>query len=243
MSIIYEPKGRAREYAELAANLYSGCAHGCEYCYAPGALRINKTDFRLCVKPRKDCLQQLEKDAAKLAGTDKRILLSFSTDPYQPCEEQYGLTRQAIEILHSHNIGVTILTKGGMRAARDFDLLGQADTFGTSLTFTDIAQSMEWEPGAAIPGDRLAAMKLAHEKGIPTWASIEPVIDPAQSLDLIQVAIPFCDYYKVGKLNHHPLAKTIDWCRFGGMVRNTLEEAGKHFYIKEDLRKEMGVSS
>jgi len=67
MNIIYEPKGRAREYAELAANLYSGCAHGCEYCYAPGALRVNRTDFRLCVKPRKDCLQQLEKDAAKLA--------------------------------------------------------------------------------------------------------------------------------------------------------------------------------
>lgn len=237
MSIIYEPKGRAREYAELAANLYSGCAHGCEYCYAPGALRRNKTDFRLCVSPRKDCLQQLEKDAAKLAGTDKRILLSFSTDPYQPCEEQYSLTRQAIEILHSHNIGVDILTKGGMRAATDFDLLGPNDAFATTLTFTNDEQSREWEPGAALPGDRMAAMKLAHEKRIPVWASLEPVLDPAQSLELIRLTHEYVDLFKVGKLNHRQLAKTIDWWRFGWEARNLLESLGKNYYIKEDLRE------
>lgn len=241
MSIIYEPNGRAREYAELAANLYSGCAHGCEYCYAPGALRRNKTDFRLCVSPRKDCLQQLEKDAAKLAGTDKKILLSFSTDPYQPCEEQHSLTRQAIEILHSHNIGVEILTKGGMRAARDFDLLGSMDSFGTSLTLKNYDDSLKWEPGAAAPADRVAAMVTAHEKGIPTWASMEPVLDPAQTLFLIRTVAPFCDFYKVGKLNHHPLAKTIDWRRFGYEAKMLLESLGKNYYIKKDLRECMEV--
>lgn len=243
MSIIYEPKGRAREYAALAANLYSGCTHGCTYCFAPGQLHRVKAEFHAEGKPRKNCLEQLEKDAKKIHKCDHRtVLLSFSTDPYQPCEEKHGITRQAIEMLHSYNIGVEILTKGGMRAARDFDLLGQMDAFATSLTFQDPYDSLTWEPGAALPADRIAAMVTAHEKGIPTWASMEPVIDPIQTLRLIKITHPFCDFYKVGKLNHHALEKTIDWQVFGWDAAQLLESLGKQYYIKEDLRKCMEVS-
>jgi hypothetical protein len=44
-SIIYESRGRAREYCELAANLYRGCGHGCEYCYAPAAIHMARDEF------------------------------------------------------------------------------------------------------------------------------------------------------------------------------------------------------
>ena len=47
MSIIYEPRGKAREYAELAVNLYKGCAHACIYCYAPAATFCDRGKFRL----------------------------------------------------------------------------------------------------------------------------------------------------------------------------------------------------
>lgn len=152
MSVIYEPRGRAREYAALAANLYAGCEHGCVYCYAPSAVRRARDDFHGAVKPRKNILAGLEKDAERLAGSKDRVLLSFTTDPYQPIEEELGITREAIKILHRHGLHVEILTKGGTRAARDFDLLMPGDAFATTLTFLDEDKSREWEPKAALPG-------------------------------------------------------------------------------------------
>ncbi len=127
MSIIYEPKGRAREYAPLAANLYKGCEHGCKYCFAPDATFTDRERFHSAVTVRVDGLKQLEKDALALKGSGKRVLLSFTTDPYQPLETEQGITRQAIQILHRYGLFVEILTKGDSRAIRDFDLLGSGD--------------------------------------------------------------------------------------------------------------------
>lgn len=65
MSVIYEPRGRAREYAPLACNVYSGCDHGCKYCYAPAVIRKSRQDF-LISKTRNRFFAQLERDAKKL---------------------------------------------------------------------------------------------------------------------------------------------------------------------------------
>lgn len=238
MSVIYEPKGRAREYAGLAANLYSGCGHGCVYCYAPSALRRKREQFHADPKPRPDVMKMFAKDCKRLCGSGVcPILFSFTTDPYQPIDERYQLTRQGIQELKTHGLNVEILTKGGMRAARDFDLLTKDDAFATTLTFVDPAQSLEWEPGAALPEDRMRAMRIAHEKGITTWASLEPVIDPEQSLELIKATYKFTDLYKVGKLNYHPRAREIDWRKFTHEAVNLLERLGKKYYIKEDLQR------
>ena len=234
--MIYEPRGRAREYAPLAANLYSGCSHGCKYCYAPAATFKQKDNFHSVVKPRKRALEELEQDAAKLGHSGKRVLLSFTTDPYQPLDEKLGLTRRAIQILHRHGLKVEILTKGGTRAARDFDLLGSGDAFASTLTFLDCDMSREWEPNAADPDDRIAAIREAHARGIPTWVSLEPVIDPRQSLEIIIKTHPYVNLFKVGTLNHHHLTKTIDWRTFGRRAKALLEKLGKDYYIKDDLR-------
>ena len=63
------------------------------------------------------------------------------------------------------------------------------------------------EPGAALPQDRIEALKEAHNRGIRTWAVLEPVLDPQQSLHLIELTYPFVSYYIVGKLNHFPKEK------------------------------------
>ena len=241
MAIIYEPKGRAREYAPLAANLYSGCSHGCLYCYAPDAIRMKREVFHASPKPRQDIIAKLEADARKLKGEDlPPILLCFTCDPYQPAEEEHHITRQAIEVLHRYGHKVQVLTKGGLRSTRDFDLLGPGDAYAATLTFLDAGLSRLWEPHASSPTERLRALSEAHDRGITTWASLEPVIDPEQSLRIIEEAAPYVDLFKVGKLNNHPLAAEIDWRDFGTRAVRLLEDLGKDYYIKADLRRYLG---
>lgn len=234
---IYETKGRAREYSELACNLYRGCGHHCIYCYAPKATFQDRDKF---ANPelRKGVLQQLEKDAAKLAQKNETrpVLLCFTTDPYQMLDCEYQLTRQAIEILHENNLSVTILTKGGKRAERDFDLLQPGDQFATTLTFLDKKRSLQWEPGAAIPEERIESLKRAHELGIKTWVSLEPVIDPDESIEIVRQTHSFVDLYKVGKINYHKIEESIDWSKFLKNVKVVLDDRGCKYYIKKDLR-------
>ena len=86
LKIVYETHGRAREYFELAANLYSGCSHGCVYCFGPDVLHQTQGTFFKDPKPRKNVILQLQHDANELgaAGEKRPIFLSFVTDPYQP---------------------------------------------------------------------------------------------------------------------------------------------------------------
>ncbi|MFC1929737.1 radical SAM protein [Chloroflexota bacterium] len=236
--VIYEPRGRAGEYAPLAVNLYRGCGHGCIYCYAPEATLIDRQEF-IEATPRQDIIEKLGKDApqAALDGNKGNVLLCFTCDPYQPIDAEYQLTRQAIEILHKNGFNVTILTKGGKKAERDFDLLRHGDEFATTLTFLDEQKSLHWEPGAAIPEERIESLRKAHELGITTWASLEPVIEAAESLEIIRQTHTFVNLFKVGLLNYHPMGKEIDWRKFLQDCIATLKQYGCQYYIKKDLRR------
>jgi len=235
--VIYEPRGRAGEYHPLAINLYRGCGHGCIYCYAPDVLYIDRPEF-LKATPRKDIIKKMQRDIpmAAAGGATGNVLLCFTCDPYQPIDEVHQLTRQAIKILHDNGFNVTILTKGGLRAERDFDLYQPGDEFATTLTFTDAKQSLEWEPSAALPDERIEVLNIAHAKGIRTWVSLEPVIDPEQTLQLIRITRKFVDLFKVGKLNYHPREKKIDWRQFAKDAIATLEQYNCQYYMKKDLR-------
>lgn len=232
MSIIYEPKGRAQEYSLLAANLFSGCSHGCTYCYARKMAAQFGTDFNNPTV-KKDVLTELQKDARRYAGTDKRVLLCFSCDPYQPLELKERITREAIIILKENDINFQVFTKAGLNAARDFDLYKTGDAFAVTLTYIERDDSLRDEPGAALPAERIEALRQANEKGIETWASQEPVLDTGQSLELIRQTNKFVDLYKIGKLNHKP--SSIDWRQFGIDALRLCREYGKRYYIKKDL--------
>lgn len=239
MPVIYEPAGRAREYAPLAANLYSGCSHGCIYCYAPLALKRRREAFHSSPGPRKGVLEALEKDARRLAARGERrpILMSFTSDPYQPCEAEFGLTRAGLEILARHGLRVTVLTKGGTRALRDLDLLARpGNALAATLTTLDPEESLRWEPEAALPADRIQALAEAKRAGLHTWVSLEPVLDPAWALEIIRATREVVDLYKVGRLNYHPRARRIDWAGFRDQAVTLLERLGKDYYIKADLR-------
>jgi DNA repair photolyase len=236
-SLIYEPRGRAREYADLACNVYSGCDHGCIYCYAPSTLRKQRTAFAQSSLRSNGFLKRLEKEAAKYqaAGVHKQVLLSFTCDPYQHLDVTEQVTRQAIKILHRYDLPVCILTKGGSRALRDWGLLDERDAFASTLTCLDETESLRWEPNAALPNDRIATLRKFHNVGIPTWVSLEPVLNPEVSLEIIRRTHEFVDLFKVGKLNYHPLAQSMDWADFGHQAIELLKSLGKDYYIKKDL--------
>lgn len=240
MIAIYEPKGRALEYAPLACNLYRGCGHRCLYCYAPNILREDRERFHSSIVPRDRILDQIRRDAAKLRNDPRRVLLCFTSDPYQPANDEHKLTRAAIEILHEHGLSVEILSKGGRRAMQDFDMLGPEDRVAATLTSVSAALAREWEPGAAPPRERVEYLQEAKKRGLVTWASLEPVLDPAESLEIIRRCHGFVDKFKVGTLNHHARAKEIDWKAFGTEAVALLEKLGCDYYIKRDLREAIG---
>lgn len=235
MGVIYMPKGKAQEYSDLALNLYTGCSHGCHYCYSPLVLKRDRVEFHANVHPRKDILKKIAKEAPLHTG--KEVFLCFTCDPYGP-EMDTMTTRDAIRILHNAGVGVNILTKGGLRLLRDIDLLidnPELSKVGATLTFDNVEDSIAWEPHAAVPSQRLDMLNHAHDYGIPTWASLEPVIDPKQTLELIRKSAPFVDHYKVGRWNYDKRANEIDWAKFLREVTALLESLGKDYYIKKDL--------
>ena len=241
--IIYRPDGRAGEYSEWAANFYNGCDHRCRYCFGPLVRCIKREKFYTAgAMPYKDVLKRLEADCQRLQGKILTpILLSFTSDAYQHSEAAHKITRQAICILKKYGFRVCVLTKAGMRAVRDFDLLGSGDVMAASLTLIDEADSLKWEPQAALPSDRIEFLKTAKRHGMETWVSLEPVIDPVQTIELIRATRGIVDLYKIGKINYvKAISNKIDWSAFIKDAVATVIAGGQAYYLKDDLFKYAG---
>lgn len=243
MNIIYEPKGRAKEYSQLAANLYNGCVHGCKYCYAPACLRQTRKKFHEKAFHRNRVLELLERDLLSLnsrdlfaQNTQERVLLCFTSDPYQGDSQFNSLTRQALGLFQKHNVDFQVLTKGGIKAARDFDLYSPHSAFACTLTFLDENRSKECEPEATPPKSRIQALQEAKKRGIETWVSFEPVLDEQSVYDLLDATWEFVDLYKVGKCSGD-FSQVRDWSRFGRGIIEKLQQLQKKYYIKEDLAR------
>jgi DNA repair photolyase len=239
MNVVYEPKGRAREYSELACNLYRGCSHGCLYCYAPACMHTTAEKWHTIVEPRPDVIKNLEKDAEKLRGDSRRILFCFSSDPYQPLERVERLTHQALRIIARHRLNSQVLTKGCADLIQgDLGLMKDARTqLGITLCFSDDTRRKEWEPNASTVEERLIVLKTAHKAGVFTWVSLEPVIDPSQALEVIRIAHPYVNFWKIGKLNHmKEYERAVNWGKFLSDVDLLLSKLNAQYYIKNDLR-------
>lgn len=236
--MIYQPKGKAREYAELALNIYNGCTHACKYCF--NDKNPWKKEFFKNANPKDDILKKIVKSIKKLNTTENcpEVLISFVGDPYQPVELELELTRTAIGILKDFEIPYTILTKGGLRAMRDFNILKASKaSFGSTIVFyKESKMSREWEPYAPTYYDRVEAIKKATSMGIPTWVSMEPVIDPEQAIKIFKDLHPIVDHWKVGKINYFPeIEKQHDWISFRERIIDLLESKNSSYYIKKSL--------
>ncbi|MGP3668134.1 MAG: SPL family radical SAM protein [Candidatus Bathyarchaeota archaeon] len=152
-------------------NPYLGrCMHGCLYCYA-----VKFPSFNGPVKPRENLPEILEKVAEK---TKLRlyVMLSDSTDPYQPIEENLGLTRKCLKILAKHGFSVLVVTKSDL-FLRDLDVLTKTRSV-VSVTVTTLKEDVAktFESYAPTPEKRVKALEFAAKKGLPVVARVDPVI-------------------------------------------------------------------
>lgn len=234
---IYAPAGQAGEYAPLAANPYRGCGHACAYCYVPRITRQPRKEFDAGAVDRPNFLNQLIRDAKlyKTAGITSQVMLSFTSDPYHRGDTT--LTRKTLEVLRDHGLGFCTLTKGGTRALRDLELFRPTmDAFASTLTSLDDSFSKKWERNAALPGDRIEALRTFHEAGIFTWVSLEPTLDIESSLAIVRESHEFVDLYKVGRVNYLAMTKTTDWEDYTHRIIDLLQRLGAKHYIKKDLQ-------
>lgn len=237
MKPIYKPKARAKEYGDLAINIYTGCNHGCTYCYAAKMAKRFGKDFTN-VEPRKDIVSEVAKQLERENITGKLIHLCFMCDPY-PAEIDTTPTREIIKLIKNSGNHVQILTKGGNRALRDFDLLDSGDWFGVTYTGYEsgkLFKKCEQEPNAAPPYQRLYSLKTARNSRINTWMSCEPVLNEADIFTIIECAV-YIDKFKIGKLNYYQ--SNINWGEFGRKCERICKAFDRDYYIKDDLQKEM----
>ena len=244
MAAIYEPQGAAREYSPLALNYIKGCDHGCVYCYVPKLMKRFNSNYEhsdVYAKESAELIKEVEASAKKHRNSERQVFISFLTDPYSKFNKKTKLTRRVLEILNHYNIPVSILSKGGYNILEDIDVIkkfGDNIQVGASLTFTDENQSKKWERGASLPLERVHSLELLHGEGIRTWASMEPVIYPEQSLELMEVTSSYVDGYKIGKLNHFRNHEDkFDWTKFLNDTITVMRKNKKLFYIKNDLAK------
>ena len=166
-------------------NPYRGCEHGCVYCYArPSHAVMNLSpglDFetRLFFKP--NAAELLRQTLARKRYVCSPIALGANTDPYQPIERKYRITREVLETLSSHDHPATIVTKGAALIARDIDLLADMARRSLiavyiSITTLDDALKRTLEPRAAAPRSRLAVMSKLAAAGVPVGVLVAPVI-------------------------------------------------------------------
>jgi DNA repair photolyase len=239
VTFIYTPQGKAYEFAHFALNDYWGCNGGCIYCYGPAFCHTTPERFHGHPYARKGLLEGLRKELPAFTGTTDPIMLSFICDPYQDLDIGLELTRQVLQEMVAHDVPFSILTKQGDRAPRDFDLMrrGRAK-FGVTLTVQDEGQRVYWEPHCGTVQERVRAIMEAHREGIPTWVSLEPIIRPGDTIQFLEQLADVVDHFKVGRLNYHEHAKTIDWPGTKELVIEKVKELGieNKVYIKESLR-------
>jgi DNA repair photolyase len=227
MKPIYEPKGKAKEYGDLAINIYTGCPHRCFYCFAPNVLHTQKEKFHTCVEPRKNIVEEVKKQLEKEQIKGKLIHLCFTCDPY-PTGYDTTPTREIIKAIKESGNNVQILTKGD--GTRDFDLLDENDWYGITLDGIGNGRNPLWKA-------RIDAFAEAYSRGIKTWVSFEPVTNEREFFINLHLVAPMVDKVKIGKLNYYH--SDINWKEFGEKAEALCKKLGIEYYIKDSLREEM----
>jgi DNA repair photolyase len=165
-------------------NPYRGCEHGCIYCYArPTHSYLNLSpglDFETRLVAKSNAAELLRHELGRASYEPSAINVGSATDPYQPIEREYRLTRSVIEVLLACRHPFTLITKSS-GVERDLDLLTEAARLGlvyvvVSVTTLDEALCRKLEPRAAAPHRRLQTVRRLAEAGVPVGVNIAPII-------------------------------------------------------------------
>ena len=169
---------------DYSVNTYRGCEHGCIYCYARpshGYLNLSPgLDFETKLFAKPDAAELLRTELAKASYQCSPIALGSNTDPYQPIEREWKITRQILEVLAECKHPLSIVTKSAL-IERDLDLLTQlahddlVQVF-ISVTTLDAELARKLEPRASSSRRRLQAIERLNEAGVPCGVLVAPVI-------------------------------------------------------------------
>lgn len=180
--------------ADYCVNCYTGCLHGCVYCYARFMRRFSGhlEAWGKFLDIKINAPELLRKEVRrKPVG---RVMMSSVCDGWQPCEKRYSLSRQCLGILLDAGFSVGILTKSKL-VTRDFDILAAHNncSVGCTLTTTDENLRFKLEPGASPTWERIKALEEAASKGIKISAFLGPFMpylsDTDEALDSLIGAV------------------------------------------------------
>ncbi|MEM4872219.1 MAG: radical SAM protein [Thermofilaceae archaeon] len=154
---------------KYTVNPYTGCAHGCLYCYASSYIRRFFEP-----RPKADFIKVVARDLRRVpAGS--LINISSSSDPYGPLEAEYGYTRRLLELIAGDYV-VEIVTKSDL-VVRDADLLARGPSIvSITITTLDRALAARLEPHAPSPDRRLRAIEELSKRGIPVVVRLDPLL-------------------------------------------------------------------
>ena len=171
-------------FFDRSINAYRGCEHGCVYCFARPTHAYHDLspglDFESKLFAKPNAAQLLTETLARPGYKPRAIAMGTNTDPYQPIESRYRITRSVLEVCLDARHPVTITTKSD-RVLRDLDLLEEMAArrlvaVAVSITSLDPVLSGKLEPRAAAPAKRMAALGRLAEAGVPVHCSLAPVI-------------------------------------------------------------------
>lgn len=197
---------------DRSINAYRGCEHGCIYCFARPTHAFHDLspglDFETKLFAKPEAAALLRKTLAKKGYSPKPIAMGTNTDPYQPIERDWRLTRQILEVCLETRHPVTITTKSD-RVLADADLLEamareKLVAVSISVTTLDPVLSAKLEPRCAAPHKRLAALGKLAELGVPVHCSVSPII-PAITDEFIEGIIARIGELGVRSANWIPL--------------------------------------
>jgi DNA repair photolyase len=165
-------------------NAYRGCEHGCIYCFARPTHAYHDLspglDFETQLFAKPNAAALLEAELARNGYAPSPIAMGTNTDPYQPIEQRFAITRALLEVLERYGHPTTITTKS-FRVTRDIDVLAKLAkrdlvVVNLSITTLDPKLARAMEPRASAPHKRLAAIKALSQAGVPTNVFVSPII-------------------------------------------------------------------
>ncbi|KAA5602926.1 PA0069 family radical SAM protein [Blastochloris sulfoviridis] len=180
---------------DRSINPYRGCEHGCVYCFArPTHAYMGLSpglDFESKLFAKPDAATLLERELTAPGYEPKTLALGTNTDPYQPIERRYQITRASLEVLARADHPVAIVTKSAL-IRRDIDILAPMAAKGLvkvaiSLTTLDVRLARTMEPRAPTPALRLETIKALAEAGIPVAVMVAPIIPALNDAEIERI--------------------------------------------------------
>jgi DNA repair photolyase len=194
---------------DYCINPYVGCGHGCRYCYASFMKRFtgHGEPWGEFVDVKVNAPQVLRRQLKR--ARPGVVALSTVTDPYQPVESKYQVTRKCLEALLEHQFSVDILTRSPL-CLRDIDLFKQFKEIeiGLSITTDDEEIKRIFEPHSPPIGARIGALRTLRQEKIPTYAFVGPML-PLDPSPLVKMLDGLVDEVLIDRLNYSNKVKAL----------------------------------